>query len=145
MIHQHPLNSKIEQFTQEVHNLQKKCEQRPDVNKNDLNELTKFLKELKKELSSHEFVGRRVASMKGEKSVEEALKAILFTEQMLPAQTDAKAIQLLFTKLFHVLSGEMRKIKDVEKKDLEKLEKKLARRKRPTNVEKSHESNALGK
>lgn len=144
MVISEPLQIRLNQLTTEAYNLQKKCEERGDIPEKDLNQLEKILNSLKQEVVTVNQLTEGRVTNTGQKNVDEALKAILLIQQILPTQTDAKTINTLITQLFGLLSQQAKSVRGSRKK-LEDLDKKLVRNKGiGGKIEKTFQSKQMG-
>lgn len=126
------IQSQLNKFTEEIKNLQNKCSERNDVPHSALSKLRTILQDvsaIKATLGQHKIV----IGDSNQRSVERAIMAILSFQHQMPSLLDTKAMSEMFSKLFAVISVEMRKLEDVDKK--------LARQKRfGRKVEKTEKS-----
>lgn len=126
------IQSQLNKFTEVIQNLQSKCTESKVVPPSALSRLGTILQgvsEIKSTLGEHKVV----IGESNQRSVERAIMAILSFQHQMPNFTDSKAMSEMFSKLFAVISVEMRK--------LEEVDKKLAREKRfGRKVEKTEKS-----
>lgn len=128
---------KLNEFTEEIENLQNKCIGRADVRQSDLSKLGTILQDFSTLRTTLLEDRKFVVEEHGQKSVERAIMAILCFQRLMPIQMDTKVISEMFGRLFSVLSTEIRK--------LEEVDIKLARQKRFKRIiEKSEKSKKAG-
>lgn len=107
---------KLNQFTEEIQNLQSKCKGEGDIRQSDLSKLSTILKDVTSMNSPALENKKFVQEEPGQNSVARAIMAILSFQRCMPSQLDTKAITEMLAKLFATLSVEMHKLEENDKK-----------------------------